>query len=471
MKILRVMTCVLFFSIIMVPVLLFNFEEGVISEIDNRELAQNPFLKEKDGEEDLTQNIENYISDRIGLRDEMILAYTVLNDRIWGEMVHPSYIYGEDGYIFGAGLTVYPCYDDYHEVFANMVEQVQKYCTERDVPFLFVFNPAKPAVLTSHLPKGMNYDRSWVDLFLEALDDRGVRYIDNTELLQEKVKEGQVVFNQKYDANHWNDLGALYGSNNILETLKKDIKEIHICDMEEDVVMSENLQTTLLASKFPIHEMVPQVSLNMDVMDITEKYREELVINPSFPSFQYYINSKRKKEGAPRALVFQGSYMNGLGTKYLQNGFGEYISVHDYQNIINFPYYFNIFKPECVVFEVAEYTFTDAYFNFERMNAIRFNPELRNAMDLGDEYFQNLELGQNEIAIEKEKVLTKVVWTEVNNRVAFGWLRLGGSIVSDFMWGESGYETTILTEEYERYVNEMEIITAEEDGFCTVYSL
>lgn len=163
--------------------------------------------------------------------------------------------------------------------------------------------------------------------------------------------------------------------------------------------------------------------------------------------------------------------MNGLGTKYLQNGFGEYISVHDYQNIINFPYYFNIFKPECVVFEVAEYTFTDAYFNFERMNAIRFNPELRNAMDLGDEYFQNLELGQNEITIEKEKVLTKVVWTEVNNRVAFGWLRLGGSIVSDFMWGESGYETTILTEEYERYVNEMEIITAEEDGFCTVYSL
>lgn len=77
MKILRVMTCVLFFSIIMVPVLLFNFEEGVISEIDNRELAQNPFLKEKEGEEDLTQNIENYISDRIGLRDEMILAYTV----------------------------------------------------------------------------------------------------------------------------------------------------------------------------------------------------------------------------------------------------------------------------------------------------------------------------------------------------------------------------------------------------------
>lgn len=34
--------------------------------------------------------------------------------------------------------------------------------------------------------------------------------------------------------------------------------------------------------------------------------------------------------------------MNGYGYKYLQNAFGEYIYVHDYQNILNFPYYYNI---------------------------------------------------------------------------------------------------------------------------------
>lgn len=59
--------------------------------------------------------------------------------------------------------------------------------------------------------------------------------------------------------------------------------------------------------------------------------------------------------------------MNGYEYKYLMNGFSEYIYVHDYQNIINFPYYYNIFKPKCVVFEVAEYTLENGYFGRERM--------------------------------------------------------------------------------------------------------
>ena len=39
----------------------------------------------------------------------------------------------------------------------------------------------------------------------------------------------------------------------------------------------------------------------------------------------------------------------------------EYIGVHDYQNVLNLDYYFNIFQPS-IVFEVAEYTFSDSYF-------------------------------------------------------------------------------------------------------------
>ena len=36
--------------------------------------------------------------------------------------------------------------------------------------------------------------------------------------------------------------------------------------------------------------------------------------------------------------------MNGYGAKYMQNAFREYIHVHDYQNVLNFPYYFNIWE-------------------------------------------------------------------------------------------------------------------------------
>ena len=81
---------------------------------------------------------------------------------------------------------------------------------------------------------------------------------------------------------------------------------------------------------------------------------------------------KKYKVKDPGVLVFQGSYMNGLGYKYLQNAFGKDSLIQDYHNVLNFPYYYNIFKPEYVIFEVAEYTFSDNYFDSEKMKTLSF---------------------------------------------------------------------------------------------------
>ena len=91
--------------------------------------------------------------------------------------------------------------------------------------FLFVFNPAKPAVYSEFTPKGLNYSRKWVDQFLTKLDELGVRYIDNTKTLLSEKQAGKQVFNIKYDPNHWNYLGALIGTNAILAEMQKIIEE------------------------------------------------------------------------------------------------------------------------------------------------------------------------------------------------------------------------------------------------------
>ena len=143
MKVLKCITVVVFCLVILLPLFFFNFESNSVSEIDNRLLAEKPLTNI---EGDVTKSLETYIGDRIGFRDEMILGYTVLNDRVFNKMVHPSYTYGKDGYVFGAGITTSGMFNDYHIAFADMVMKLQQYCEERNVPFLFVFNPAKPAV-------------------------------------------------------------------------------------------------------------------------------------------------------------------------------------------------------------------------------------------------------------------------------------------------------------------------------------
>lgn len=48
--------------------------------------------------------------------------------------------------------------------------------------------------------------------------------------------------------------------------------------------------------------------------------------------------------------------------------------MHNYQNFIDFDYYFNLFKPDCVILVTAEYATTRSYFNPERLREKRLNP-------------------------------------------------------------------------------------------------
>ena len=435
MKFFRTMTIILFTVIIAVPIIFFNFSRDAISDIDNRKLADNPF--ESDG--DLTKNIESYINDRIGFRDKMILAYTIINDRLFNKMVHPIYTYGKDGYVFGSGITTSDNFGDFHIAYADMVKEMQDYCEARGIPFLFVFNPAKPAVLSDKLMDGINYNRVWVDKFFSELDARGVNYVDNTITLREATKNGQAVFNQKYDANHWNALGAYCGTRAALEKLQNDCPGIHIGELSEFDVSFQK-KTSLLVSEFPINEDVPVIHTKCDYEKITSAY-SSLRLDSQYHTFGYYVVPQRQQQGAPRALVFQGSYMNSYGTDFFTNAFGEYIFVHDYQNVIDLPYYFNVFQPDCVIFEAAEYTFSNDFFNYKKMKNIDYAPAITS---LSPDDYSTVSYDFN---VTVNDALTTIEWnTDIDSR--YVWIKIGDTVY-DAEKCEKGYTLTLRTEDYE----------------------
>ena len=80
---------------LLLPVVFFNFEKNCASPIDNRMLTEWDPSAEK-----ITDMADSYINDRIGFRTEAIDTYTELNDKVFGMMVHPTYTYGKDGYVF-----------------------------------------------------------------------------------------------------------------------------------------------------------------------------------------------------------------------------------------------------------------------------------------------------------------------------------------------------------------------------------
>lgn len=458
MKKVKIAVIILFFALLLLPVLLFNREKQVVSSIDNRVLAESMF----GNSEDMAESIEIYIDDRIGLRTSMIRAYTQINDVLFHEMVNPVYTYGKDGYIFlrsGGNFE----YWDFHTELADMIARIQQYCEDRDVPFLFAFEPSKCTVLQDELESGTNYDNSWKDRFFEELDKRGVNYVDNTELLEEKTQAGEVVFNKQYDAGHWDDLGAFYGVNNILEHLKEQEPYVHINDIEEFDV-SYDLVEMLPLSETSIQDEVPAFSPKTEPENITDLYDAEVERDEQNNFFAYYVNEDRLSEGSPKALVFQGSYINGVGQKFFANSLGEYIAVHDYYNIAEFDYYYNIFKPDCVIFEMAEYTATQEYFPYDMIAEAEFNP----CCDTFSEFYRELcPLEEAGLRVEPGRTLTVIKAEGIPEDTEYAYLLLDGEEF-DLIRREDGFSVTVENKKAE--TSDISVITVGADDLVTIYS-
>ena len=451
MKFIQIGVTVLFFVLILLPLLFFNSDPDAISLIDNRALAESPLTAEGD----FTENVEQYVNDRIGFRYRAISMYTLLCDRVFGEMVHPAYSYGKNGYVFGEGITTGNSFGDYHIVFADWLLEAQNYCESRGVPFLFVFNPAKPAVYTDQIADGIFYNREWVELFFSELDQRGIHYIDNTETMQSLSVSGVEGFNKKYDANHWNSLGAFYGVNRILEALQERCPTVHVNDLSEFTVRTEH-KTTLQVSDFPIDEDVPLLIPKLAVSDISGNY-QGLSLHPSYRYFACRVNEARLEEGTPRALVFQGSYMNSYGAPFLANAFGEYIAVHDYQNVIDLPYYMNIFNPDCVVLEVAEYTLSNGYFSSAAMQASTYAPALETLPAESVKEITDLAA----VTVETGELLSTVI---LSGETDAAYVYLALDRVYDMKKTEKGYCVTLPNAVLDAHKGSMRILTVLSDG-------
>lgn len=440
MKKIKKIYVIFFMILLLLPLILFNWKDDYISLIDNRPLKKFP-NKENFGENDKTNYIQSYINDRIGGREKIISIYTILNDKIFNLLEHPTYTYGKEGYIF---FKMEPNikYNEYHKKFAKTIKKIQVYCEEREVPFYFVFSPEKKYIYSEYLPEGVNYNREWVNIFFKELKNLGINYIDNSDFLKEKAKK-EFVFNKKYDAGHWNDLGAFLGMNNVYKEIQKKVPQILLLTETQYNKISK-LEKSLPVSYFEINEEVPEWELKEDYEDITAQYINEIKINSSFSHFKYYKNLSQKAEDSLKILVFQGSYLNNRG-KFVIPVAKEYVAIHNYQNVLDIPYYINIFKPDLVIFEVAEYTFLDSYFSYEKMQKIDFPPFLNENKKNNAKIISAKEINMR-LSIEEGDKISKITLHGLPQNIRYVYLSTKNETYDFIRKGTSAFELSLLKE-------------------------
>ncbi len=369
MKTFKILTIVSVFLVLLIPLAFTNLKPEQISTIDNQKLPESSVIRD-------VKSLSIYLSRRIGFRTEMINLYNEANDKLLGEMIHPIYTNGQNGYIFFK--TKMEEHDnDYLDSFANFISKMQKYVTDRGSYFLFVINPTKISVYRQFLPKGYLFTDYRISYLKSKLDELGINYIDNTQCMIDASKNEQV-YNIKYDAGHWNDLGAFYGINSIYKKMQDDNINVNLLEKEEYTISKER-KTTLPVSKFKINEYVPLFELKTKNYSIDDRYDNYIYRSQSYNYFLETTNNTA--DNSYNLLFFRGSYMN-IRDKFVSNKFNHVFYVHNYTNAVNCDYYYSFAKPDIVLFEAVEYAIGEEYYPKKLMDFRVYNEIYDNFKDL-----------------------------------------------------------------------------------------
>lgn len=458
MNIYKKIFIIIFFLVLLIPTCFINLKENQISEIDNSKLPEISTI------EDIT-TFQDYFEKRIGFRKEMINTYTYLNDILFKEMVHPTYTYGTEGYVFfKLGNENHD--DEYLDIFANFVKDMQNYVTQKGKYFLFIINPTKISVYSQYLPKGYNYTNYRINYLKKRLDELGVNYIDNTECLK-KVSESEQVFNVKYDAGHWNETGTFYGMNNVYDKMQSDGVDISRLEVDDYVVLNQ-LKESLPVSEFKIHEEVPLYDIKKPHYTINSKYSESIEISKAH---DYYIETSKDNEDN-NLLFFRGSYMNSK-EKFVAEKFANSYFIHNYDNSINFDYYFNITNPDIVLFETVEYAINENYYSREQMELKKYNKNYHN-FEKWEKSDELVKINTDEIIKQiEDNIKESIPLTKINlNEENFQYAYLGiNEKIYDFCYEKGNATITMDTELLKKSSNIKIIVVSEELGVQQIISI
>ena len=343
-----------FVILLILPVIFMNFKSDQVSEYENKKLEDWP---EFEFSEDYMKSVYNYVSDRIGFRESAIAAYTEANNSLFGVMVNPLFMWGEEGHIYYKDKEYIAAYQrlntdpQYIDSMVSFLSKTNDYLASKDIRFLYFVCPDKKTIYPEYFPKTVNVDttkESVLDHLDKSMAKTDVCYIDPKEEIL-AAKGGDLLYNKLYDVTHWNDRGAFIGHLLIDEKIQEwfdDVPPLKAENFDLETVHVDSLDN----AKFSIDEDVVLYSLRDDqTADYTELLRPSMVCETD-NFYSHHIN-----ETAPnnrRLLVFTDSYFQSY-QKFYDNRFKEVYFVHR-QNYDYVQYFVNLVFPDMVIFETAE---------------------------------------------------------------------------------------------------------------------
>lgn len=219
---------------LLIPVLCFNWAPDQISIAENRPLAE--LGSPKNGLSVFMSDINAYVNDRIGFREQAVQLYRTVGNKHLG-FHHDKVLVGEEGWLYfidelpdftGTNLT-----PETVDRYVAILQKINNWCAQRDIQFVFAVGPNKSTIYPQYMPAYIEQaDVTLLDALLEKCRQKGLPVIcPKAELIANRE---QTELYQRLDT-HWNEFGSRYMLNALTEHLALPTHQIPISPWYRDI--------------------------------------------------------------------------------------------------------------------------------------------------------------------------------------------------------------------------------------------
>ena len=259
---------------------------------------------------DFGDEFEAWFSKSFAYRGKIVDAFSYFRENVF-KTGNDQVLVGRDGFLFFkdtvdsyTGLD--PMTDDEISAAADALLNLQNYAKEHGASFIFAPAPNKATVYSDKMPGRYVKCTGETDLdrLFEALDSRGVGYVDLREPLIKAA--GSALVYHKRDT-HWNGLGAATAFEDIAGRLG-----VTVPDFGEPLTVHD-FEGDLDALLYPGHTAYDD--------DMTYDFTGRFVYTSAY-SNPMNMSISTRGEGSGKALVFRDSFGNAL-IPIIASSFGE----------------------------------------------------------------------------------------------------------------------------------------------------
>lgn len=354
---------VLFMLMLILPFAQKHFELFPdIASNEKRQLASMP-------EFDITSldgfpgRYEKFYNDHFSFRSRMIMMKSIFSLVLFNVSPDPDkVIIGKNNWLFMVSdeLETYRGTDllnnEQLDTIRLALNNRKQYFRKQNIKVYFVIVPTKYTVYPENLPFYVDKFRgeNRTDQVKELLLNLDIPTIDLREALIYK-KSDKPLF-RKAD-NHWNDLGAFYGTQIILDSIKKDFPQIDLPSLNDYKLEERKTSIGNLSAMINMQDYFPEMMVTLESNQLTDAVE---IPKYGFPvptkfglSKHYEMCYSTKNDSLPDILVFRDSFGNAM-IPFLKESFDTSIFIFDKWRYQLNPQIIEDVDPDIVVYAILE---------------------------------------------------------------------------------------------------------------------